>query len=194
MAAMPSLEPVLKALDEGRVIRSWAATALRVVAVLAVIGGLVGAYHALKGLSESGQTGAGVLLALIIVVAIAMLAQILFYRAGVVAALPDSRFTVIPIFSQLLRCVGEIYASFAAVFGVGGMIFLWVTKTNPLGLIGALATWLPQGAGGAEGSFIGGILFLIHMLIMGFLGLVVFYAAAEGSVALVTIAQNTERK
>ncbi len=152
------------------------------------------AYHVLKGLSESSQTGAGVLLGLLIVIAIVMLAQILFYRAGVVEALPSSKFTVIPIFSQLLRCVGEIYASFAVVFGVGGMIFLWVTKTNPLGLLGAFATWLPHGAGGAEGSFIGGVLFLIHMLVMGFLGLVVFYAAAEGSVALVTIAHNTERK
>ncbi|HTT67602.1 MAG TPA: hypothetical protein VMF70_06200 [Gemmatimonadales bacterium] len=194
MAAVPSLEPVLKALDEGRVIRSWAATALRVSAVLAVLGGLVWAYRALKGLSESGQTGAGVLLALLIVVAVAMLAQILFYRAGVVGGLPDSRFTVVPIFSQLLRAIGEIYASFAAVFGVGGMIFLWVTKQNPLGMIGAFTMLLPHGAETGEASFIGGILFLIHMLLVGFLALVLFYAAAEGSVALVTIAQNTEKR
>lgn len=194
MAAVPSLEPVLKALDEGRVIRSWAATALRVVAVLAAVGGLVGAYRALKGLSESGQTGAGVLLALLIVVAVAMLAQILWYRAGIVAGLPSSKFTVIPIFSQLLRCLGEIYASFAVVFGVGGMIFLWATKQNPLGMIGAFGMMLPHGFESGEASFIGGILFLIHMLIVGFLALVVCYAAAEGSIALVTIAQNTERK
>ena len=38
MAAVPSLEPVLKALEEGRVIRSWVSIALKVCAVLAVIG------------------------------------------------------------------------------------------------------------------------------------------------------------
>ncbi|HXY19812.1 MAG TPA: hypothetical protein VEH83_07425 [Gemmatimonadales bacterium] len=194
MAAVPSLEPVLKALEEGRVIRSWVSIALKVCAVLAVIGGLVGAYRALKGLSESGQTGAGLLLALLMVVAVVMMAQILWYRAGTVAKLPDSRFTVIPIFSQLLRSAGEIYAAFAAVFGVGGMIFMWVAKQSPLGMIGGFATWLPRAAAGIESSFVGGILFLIYMAVVGFFALVLFYAAAEASIAIVAIAQNTERR
>lgn len=196
MPAIPSLAPTLKALETGRVIRTWVAVALRVVAVLAVIAGLVAAYRALKSLSESGQTGAGLLIAVLMVVAVAAMADILVYRAKAVEALPDSKFTVIPIFSQLLRSLGEIYAAFAVVFGVGGMLFLWITRQSPLDLIGVFFSWLPHAGamGGAEGSFIGGLLFLIHMLLVGFLSLIVFYAGAEASIALVTIAQNTERR
>jgi len=194
MPAYPSLGPALKALEDGRLIRSWVATALRVCAILAVVAGLVGAYRVLKALSQSGQTGGGLLLALLMVVAVIMIAQILFYRAGAVGSLGDSRFTVIPIASQMLRSVGEIYAACAVVFGVGGMLFLWIWKQSPLDLIGAFAVVLPRGAAAGEGSFVGGILFLLYMLVAGFLALIMFYAIAEASIALVTIAQNTERR
>ncbi len=193
-AAIPTLDPVLKSLENGRLIRSWVATALRVIAILAVVGGLVAAYRALKFLSQSGETGGGLLLGLLMVVAVVLMAQIVFYRAGAVARLPDSRFTVIPILAQMLRCTGEIYAAFATVFGVGGMLFFWIAKQSPLDLIGGFAFVVPRAAAGSAGPFVGGLLFLVYTLVAGFLALVLCYAAAEASIALVTIAQNTEKK
>ena len=193
-AAIPTLEPVLKSLEDGRLVRSWVATALRVIAILAVLGGLVAAYRVLKYLSQTGATGPGLLLAVVMVVAVAMMAQILFYRAGMIARLPNSRFTVIPIFSQMLRGAGETYAAFAAVFGLGGMVFLWITRQSPLDLIGTFAFVVPRAAAVNAGPFVGGLLFFVYTLVAGFVGLILSYAAAEAVVALVTIAQNTEKK
>jgi hypothetical protein len=193
-AAMPTLEPVLKKLENGRLVRSWVAIALRVIAILAVVGGLVAAYRVLKYLSQSGATGGGLLLGLVMVVAGAMMAQIVYYRAGAIARLPDSRFTVIPILSQMLRCAGEIYAAFATVFAIGGAVFVWITKQSPLDLIGSFSFVVPRAAGGTASVFVGGLLFLVYTLVAGFLALIFFYAAAEAILALVTIAQNTEKK
>jgi hypothetical protein len=193
-AAIPTLDPVLKSLENGRLVRSWVAIALRVIAILAVVGGLVAAYRALKYLSQSGSTGGGLLLGVLMVLAVAMMAQIIYYRAGTIARLPDSRFTVIPIVSQMLRCAGEIYAAFALVFGLGGMVFLWITKQSPLDLIGNFAFVVPRAAAGSAGVFVGGLLFLVYTLVAGFVALLLFYAAAEAILALVTIAQNTEKK
>jgi len=50
--------------------------------------------------------------------------QIWFYRAKAILNSEDSEFTVIPIFSNLFRAIGENYALFVITVGIGGTIML----------------------------------------------------------------------
>lgn len=193
MAGIPSLHPVLKALEDGRVIRAWVAGGLRIIAVLGALAGLVGAFQILKTAANAGETFGGLVLAAFAVVMVVAVAQILFYRAQAVNNLGDSPFTVIPIVSQLLRGTGEVYAAVATVLGLGGALFIWLTKENPLGLVGGFARLLPDSARAAGGSFAGGLLFLGWLLVVGFVVLILFYFLAETSVVLADIARNTRR-
>src|SRR5436853_4898217 len=115
--------PVLKALNDGKVIRRSTAIILRVLAVLFAVGGLYILVEVLKASFQFQNTEAsfgGILFAVVYLAAILAIVQILWYRASCVRDLESSTFTVIPIVSILLRAAGELYATLLFAIGLGG--------------------------------------------------------------------------
>jgi hypothetical protein len=180
--------PVLKALSDGWVIRRTVATALQVIAILSLLGGaylLIEMLKAVFQLPTDGTVG-GLLFAVIFLASILSVAQVFWFRAGAIRELGDSPFTVIPIVSVLLRTAGEVYATLGVAVGVGGCLFIWFAKFNPLGLLGGLGGMLPSSS--TEGTFLGGLSFLASMGVASFLVLILFYFLAESVVVLVDVA------
>lgn len=181
---------VLRALDEGKVIRVSITLALRILAVVTILGGLYLLVDILKTSFQLPTQGAvgGLLFALIFLAAIACVAQVLLYRANGVKELGDSPFTIIPIVSTLFRMAGEIYATWLAALGVGGCIFVWFSGFSPTQLLGPLGETLPSAPSGS--TFLTGISFLVLCALMAFLGLVAFYFLAEATLVIVDITRN----
>jgi hypothetical protein len=182
--------PVLDALNNGKVIRTSVSIALRVLAVLAV---LSGAYLLIEILKVSFQlptegTVGGLLFAVLFAASVLAVGQIFWYRAHSVEEIGESPFTVIPIVSILFRLLGELYATLGLMVGLGGCLFIWLAKANPLGLVRGMAGLLPSFSG--EATFLGGLMFLGYLGFAAFLALIVFYALAEWSVVLVDISRN----
>jgi hypothetical protein len=183
-------KPVLDALNDGKVIRSSIALFLQILGVLSIVGGVYLLIDILKASFELPTEGTigGLLLSIIFIAAVLAVAQIFFYRATNVRDLGESQFTVIPIFSILFRCFGEIYATLGVTIGVGGCIFIWFSKYNPLYLLGLIGHFFPSLS--PEGTFLGGFLFLVYFALLSFVIIVVFYFLAESTVVLVDIAKN----
>jgi hypothetical protein len=191
MSILTFFHPVLDALSDGRVIRKAVVWALRILAVLALLGGLYAFINILKYSFQSPTaeyTIGGVLLALIFIAAVGCAAQILFYRAAKIDGLTDSTFTVIPIVSILFRAAGEVYATLGAAVGVGGCFFIWLTKSSPQALLFGFGSLLPSAPAGE--TFVGGLVFMAYLCVYSFLTLVLFYFLAEGTLLLVDIAHN----
>jgi hypothetical protein len=185
--------PILDALNDGRIIRQGVAQALRILGVLAAVGGVYLLVVVLKAsfqLTTEGTIG-GLILAVLLGAAALAVLQVLFYRAQTVADLGESPFTVIPILSVVCRTLGEIYALLGVMMGVGGCVFIWFAKADPSYFLDGLRSFFP--AIGAEGSFLGGLTFLITMVLVSFAVLLMLYALAESIVVLVDIARNIRR-
>lgn len=113
--------------------------------------------------------------------------QIWFYRAKAIINLEDSDFTVIPIFSNLLRAIGENYALFIITVGFGGTLMLWFSNYGYY--LRKFSTYIPFVR--LDDSFIGGLIFLALTMIIAFFILLLTYFLAENILVLVQIAKNT---
>jgi hypothetical protein len=183
--------PVLEKLSGGNVIRTSIAFALRVVAALTVLGGIVLLFLMLKEVfrfETAGQTIGGLLFAVVLAATFLAIYQILMYRARNVQALGESPFTVIPIFSVLFRILGETYAVLGLAIGAGGCLFIWFAQFNPMFLLGSLGSFFPSVS--PEGTFVGGLLFALYMSVASFVVLLLFYFIAEASLVLADIARS----
>jgi len=188
---LTSFHPVLKALENGDVIRKAIALALRIAGILVLVGGALAAIQILKfsfHMESSSATVGGLLLSACLLFGVACVGQIYFYRAGSIRDLGESPFTVIPIFSILLRAAGETYATLGVIVGVGGCLFIWLAQINPLQALGPFALVAPTN--NSDGSFVGGISFLLYVALVSLAALVVFYFLAEAVVVLADVARN----
>jgi hypothetical protein len=189
MLVLPITQTVIDTLQKGMVIRKSVTWALRVLALLTVLGGIYILIELLKTsfqLPTSGTIG-GLMAAGLLLLALAITVQILLARAVTVDELGESDFTVIPIISVLARAAGEIGATFALTSGIGGCLFFWFSGMSPAGLL-PMAEFAPFGGGG--NAFLGGVMFFASMAVLSFFCLVLGYFAAEAWLVMVDIARN----
>lgn len=187
---------MLDALTDGGIIRKLVVWALRVLGVLVLSGGLMAVFALLRfsfrfaavGVHGASVALGGILFAVILLAGVAAIVQIHFYRAGTVEALGESTYIVVPIVSILFRTAGEIYATFGVAVGVGGCVFMWLARFSPLTMLGGFGSLLP--AVEAEGSFVGGVFFLIYLAVSSFAFLVFSYFLAEAALVFVDIARG----
>jgi hypothetical protein len=180
--------PVLTALDDGHIIRRAVSMVLRILGVLTVLAGIFAAIAILKEsfrLPTEGTVG-GLILAVVFAAAIAAIVQVLFYRARGIEKLEPSLFTVIPLSGILLRTLGEIYATLSVAIGVGGCIFIWLSGFSPLRFFGVVRGLFPSIA--TDGTFLGGVFFLVNFALVGFFGLLFFHLLSESVIVLADIA------
>lgn len=182
---------VLDALDDGRVIRTSVALVLRALAVLFLLAGVYLLVEILKAsfrLSTEGTIG-GLVLALFFAAAVLGVVQIVFYRAREINERERAPFIVIPICSILFRVLGEIYATLGIAIAIGGCFYIWFSKLAPFALLGPMYHLFPSIP--PEGTFLGGVLFLLNLGLLSFFGLLGFYFLSESVVAVIEIAKNT---
>jgi hypothetical protein len=182
--------PVLRLISQGQFFRRVFSIALRVLAVVIALGGLVGwlvAWRLVFELPPAGILG-GIIFQLLFVVAIYMVAHTLLIRATNIAELPDAEFTVIPIASIFLKLIGEVYACFVVVIAVGGGILTWFAGGYAQLLLQGVMPFVPSFGGE---TFVGGLLFMVGGALTAFFVLVSFYLLSELVVVMVDIASNT---
>ncbi len=176
--------PVIESLSKGSLIKKVMSFLFGFIGVLIFVGGI---YFFFKTISYVPDFWSGALLFFMLFASILSL-QIWFYRAKTILDLEDSEFTVIPIFSNLFRAVGENYAVFLIAIGIGGTLNLWFS--NYASNLGELTRFIPF-IGLTESSFIGGLLFLLITTVIASFILLLSYFLAENAIVLVEIAQNT---
>jgi hypothetical protein len=191
------LNPFFHALSDGKLIRLIVAWVLRILAVIVALAGLLWFIKIVSMMSETHAIGflLGCLLFALIGLAWGYLgAGLLTFRAGSIAELEVSNFTVLSILSILLRLNGELMFVTYALLGVGGCLFTWFAGSHMPGmLMGEIPLMSILGSiSGSEGNvFLAGIILLVLMLLVAFVCIVLFYALAECTVVLVEIALNT---
>jgi zinc-ribbon domain len=188
---IPIFRLTLGALERGKIIRAGVAMALRILGVFALLAGVFMVIGTLKiafDLPASAATLGGILATALLGAAVFAVFQILFYRADSVSRLPDSQFTVMPVFSFLFRAWGESFATFATTLGVAGCLFTWFSD---LSISRLLQSSLPILSLPVEGGFIGGLLFLAMMAMLAFGTLILSYFLAESVIVVADISRNT---
>ncbi len=186
--------PVFHALENGLVLRTLVALALRIIAIVIVLAGVFEFIDILKSafsFPTAQQTIGGLVFGILCLVAAVVDFFILFYRAATIGTLGDSSFTVLPIFSVIFRTWGEIYSASLLAVGVGGTLFTWFTGFSPLQLLSALGPFMPSLPGG--GTFFDGLIFLLVISMFAFAFLILFYFLAEVVLVGVDIAKNVGR-
>ena len=182
--------PMFDALDDGKVIRSSIALAMKILAVLSIVGGVYLLVDVLKGSFDMPTEGTigGIILALFLAASIAIVAQMLFHRANNIHDLDNGPFMVIPICSILIRMFGEIYLAFGMATAVGGCIFIWLAKSDPIYLYGEVARYLPTMI--PQMTFLGGIFFMGYFALMSLIVFIVSYFLAEAILVMADAARN----
>lgn len=175
--------PVIDSLSKGSLIKKVMAFLFGLIGVVSFIGGV---YFFFKTISYVPDFWSVVLLFLFVFSSFISL-QIWFYRAKEINNLEDSEFTVIPIFSNLFRALGENYAVFIITIGIGGTLMLWFSKYG--GYLRKFSRYIPFAI--LDDSFIGGLLFLVLTIVIALLVLLLTYFIAENILVLVEIAKNT---
>lgn len=194
MAVFDYWHPILRALEQGTVVRKVFRVALIALAVVVLLAGLYvviqAAKFSLQVPTAEGTIG-GLLFTLLLAAAFGAVGQVLLYRAASIDRIPEGSYTVIPVVAVLLRAAGEICATLGAAVAVGGCLFIWLARWDPLSLLGPFAELLPSVS--VEGTFGSGMKFLASALLASFAWLILFYFLAESSVVLVDIAANVRR-
>lgn len=186
--------PVLDALNDGRIIRRAVGIALQVIAVFTLAAGAIGIVTILKFAFASGTsteaTIGGLFYAAIFAAMAISVFQVFRYRAGHIARLGESPFTVMPIMSILFRCVGEVYATLLVGFGVGAFVLAIFAADAAGFLIGQLGVLpgLPSPSAGV--GLLGGLASLALFALLAFGSLVFFYFLAEATLVASDVARN----
>jgi hypothetical protein len=187
------MRPVLEAIAKGRFFRAVVAGVWRVGAVLLGIGGFflwIVTWKLVFSLEGGGIIG-GVFYQLFFLVALYMVIHTQWIRAGDVDALPDSEFTVIPIFSIALRCTGEIYAIIVTLLGIGGFFLLTFAGAAAGSILPRDLPFPFDMALGAGGGVVSGLILMGVAFVAAIGVLMLFYFLAEALVVLVQIARDT---
>ena len=153
---------------------------MRVLGVVGLIVAGVGTVVAIiTGFESSGANGIGGIIfgAAWALAALASL-EILMYRGQMTDELPDSPYSVLSVFSQILRAVGEVGATYGVLLGIGGGINAWISDSfAPIG----------------QSGFIAGIAVFATSVMTAFVSLFVCYFIAECVNVAVNIANNSKR-
>ncbi len=181
--------PVLKALNEGRLIRKFMIVLFRVIGVLAFMGSIIVVITVLKNTFdhiEITRILSDIFSAVLILLAGWILLQVHFFHAEQIDHLTDSPFTIIPIVSIFIRTIGEVYATIILLFGI------IVSFTGGLENIGTgyLGGFIPYHLFSGGGGIIGSLITLFSALIVTILVLFIFYFFAELVVVGADIAIN----
>src|SRR5258706_10404418 len=190
MSALSFFRPILDALNEGKVIRTTVLLCLKALSLFCVIGGIYLLIDVLKASFEMPTEGTigGILFSAFLLASIITVVQILLYRAGNIRQINDSPFTVIPVCSMLFRAFGEAYSALGLGIGMGGCIFIWLSKDNPIYYIGDLGKLFPTPL--PEMTILGGLLFLGYFALTSFVVFVVSYFLAEAIMLMADAARN----
>lgn len=185
------MNAMLDLLNKGSLIRGIMAALFRLIGILIFIGVV---YLFFDGIAHWPDFFYGILMLLVLASSF-LIAQAWFYHAKKIVSFEDSDYSVIPIVSNLFRALGETYAIFATAVAVGGMLMDWFS--NYAGMMYGftrflyflpLGDLLPFGSG----RFIGGLVFLLVLLITTYVILLITYFLAENILVLVDIAKNTK--
>jgi hypothetical protein len=186
--------PVLRALGDARVIRKCVVWGLKTGAAAVALAGVLSVFEILSG--WQGSSGAAMLgavaLAVVVLVTSLCVGQVFWYRAGSVAALGESDYTVIPMASILFRAAGEGGATALAGSGLGGCLFLCL---NPAGgeFVSAALRGFPFPLAAASSGFVGGIAVLLYAVLLAILALILGNLAAEWTAVLIDIAGSIRK-
>ena len=109
------------------------------------------------------------------------------HRAKQISKLNDTDFNVIPIFSILIRAMGENFALYLLTIGFSGTLMLWFSNfTDRLWMFLAYIPFIA-----IDSSFVGGLLFLLMSIVLAFTSILVSYFLAENTLIFAEIARNT---
>jgi hypothetical protein len=121
--------PLLRALEEGRNLRTLAKVVLRVEAVLTGLAGIFGLFEIFRLGSREHMPSALsfplITSTILLLVHLLVVVQVFWFRSGKVEEIADSPFPALPIVAQLVRCFGEYLACSAVFAGLAATIFIW---------------------------------------------------------------------
>ncbi len=187
------MKKVIDSISQGDFFRKAFAIFLRVLALVITITGLVGLVTIWKIMSaDSVKMVAGIVIfQIFFIFALYMVVHALLIRAGHIAELPESDYTVIPIASVFFKLCGEMYASFAAIMSLAGGVLIWFIGREAFYFIGKVSIFKYGFQAGSD--FSGGLTFIIGGWLVAFFVLVIFYFLSEAVVVMTDIAKNTKK-
>ncbi|GAB7027207.1 hypothetical protein [Geotalea toluenoxydans] len=169
---------VLQQMAQEKFFRRICAIALRLLALVAIFAGLSGFVHIWNHIvkQRGSEIPGGVIFILLFAVAVYMVAHTLLIRAEQLLELPETEFGIVSIASVFLRLGGEVYAGFAVPIAVGGGIFIWFGGEDARDFIGSMT---PMVKGFGDGTFLGGIEYMLGGGFCALLVLLLSYLLAE---------------
>jgi len=183
------MRQVLAWLDKSGNFSRLIAVTLRTAAVLVIPFSLVVFFKAGKVVFElpaSEMLGA-ILFEVFYVIAIYCVVHALFIRAREIDLLPVQEFSMITLFSVVMKAAGESLAAFIALVSVGGGIYVWFTAKSISTVLSPLP-WILPVFGGT--NFMGGIQFMIGGVLTAIAGLGACYLVSE---LLLLLARHARR-
>jgi hypothetical protein len=178
------IQPILDRLRSGRIILTVLSILYRVVAVIIGIALIVVWFATWQLIGEMNFFGGVALLIWQVFFPYAsfLVAKVLYLRAREIKDYPDSDYVVVPVMAMVTKTNGEMILTFLAVMSVPAMLITWFSG----GAMPVLSDFEDLG-----NAFFGGIAAFLLCWAIGFLMLVLTQLLAEWTLAIFSIANDT---
>lgn len=174
------VRPLLSLLSQARFFHRAVAIILRVAAGLTVLFSLTTFFQAGKltfGLPANAILG-GVLFEVCFILAVYAVVHVLLIRARDIETLEGGDLYALRTLPVLLRMMGESYACFVSLVGVGAGIFVWFTAMSQNKVLNPFVRSLFPSMR-EDASFMGGIEFMLSGVLISIVALILSYVTAE---------------
>jgi hypothetical protein len=174
------VRPLLDLLSQARFFHRALAMVLRVSAGLLVLFSLTTFFQAGKltfGLPANAILG-GVLFEVCFILAVYAAVHVLLIRARDIETLEDGELYALRSLPVMLRMIGEAYACFVSLVGIGAGLFVWFTAMSQNKALSPFVRSLFPTMR-VDASFMGGIEFMLTGVLISIAVLVASYILAE---------------
>lgn len=181
------LLPILRTLNDQRVIRKLVTLIMQAIAIAQLLLGIYVVVSSIRAMTQEGVGASGVILLILQILIMSAMclaaAQIFWLRAGQTQHMPETPYPLLPLSSLVIRAAAETYAVAFTSLGVLGCLYWWIVKANPFETVSPSFIPLPSD----QNSFLAGLLYLVRCVLGSGIGLLIGYLLADLALYLVDL-------
>ncbi|MCD6579347.1 hypothetical protein J7L48_07705 [bacterium] len=189
------IKVVLDNLSKEDFFKKTAALFIRILTALLLINALVSwikLWKVVFDLSASALIG-GIVFQLLFIIGMYMITHIMIIRTENILKLKTEKYYLFPLGATIIKMIGEIWASFLVFMGISGGILIWFAGNQSGRVIRNVPMINLLGKVGLKGDFLGGLTFMVQLIITGCIVIFISYLLSEGFKLTHGIEKNTRK-
>ena len=189
------IKVVLDKLSKEDFFKKTLALFIRILLALLLISVLVSWIKLWKVVFDLGGNAlvGGIIFQLLFIIGMYMITHIVMIRTENILKLKTEKYYLFPLGAVVIQMIGEAWASFLVFMGISGGILIWFAGNSSRSVIRNVPMINLLGRIGLKGDFLGGLTFMVQLIITGCIVIFVSYLLSESFKLAHGIEKNTRK-